>query len=366
MSQDASKNQLSATNQTWSAETDADKLMNDLFSDIDRILEGGSKLPTQTAQPDYVSLQNIVVPAASLPPALRESSELLEQLSEDTGKTEVLTPEEEKARSPRRQVTVVEKALFGTACASLVAVVAWLFIQNKLRIPFFANGSKEITQVSSVQDEDPFARYMKQSLDAIESQAKAAQGANGAVPPGVPPSVPPYPLPSSFPVAPQGQKTLERVYIPVFPPNQNPSAGAALRANPQVSPSPQSSSQSSQPAAKPASKPATTTQPAAKPVPKPSPSASTPPQPSPTTPDSTEAPANAATATAPLANHTLVGILELGDRSAGLFKIDGVTQRIMLGEDIGSSGWKLVSVINEKATIRRNGEVRSIYAGQSF
>ncbi len=364
MSQDASKNQLAATNQPWSVETDADTLMNDLFSDIDRILEGGSKLPTQTAQPEYVSLQNIVVPAASLPPALRESSELLEQLSEDTGETKVLTPEEqqEKSRSPGRQVTTVEKALFGTACASLVAVVAWLFIQNKLRLPFFANSSKEVAQISSIQEEEPFAKYMRQSLDAIESQAKAAQGVNGNVPPGVPPSVAPYPLPSNFPVAPQGQKTLERVYIPVFPPNQNPSAGAALRANPQVSPSPQSSSQSSQPTAKPASKPATTAQPAIKPVPKPAPSASTPP---PT--NSAETPANTAVATAtPTIDYTLVGVLDLGERSAALFKFNGVTQRIMLGEDIGSSGWKLVSIANEKATIRRNGEVRSIYAGEGF
>jgi hypothetical protein len=29
--------------QPWSPEVDADKLMDDLFSDIDRILEGGSK-----------------------------------------------------------------------------------------------------------------------------------------------------------------------------------------------------------------------------------------------------------------------------------------------------------------------------------
>jgi hypothetical protein len=37
-----------------------------------------------------------------------------------------------------------------------------------------------------------------------------------------------------------------------------------------------------------------------------------------------------------------------------------------MGESIGSSGWTLVDVSNGEAVIRRNGEVRSIYAGQKL
>ncbi len=369
MSQDASKKQLSATNQPWSVETDADQLMNDLFSDIDRILEGGSKLPTQPAQPEYVSLQKVIVPPASLPPALRESPELLEQLSENPGEPKVTTSEDlkvgnkEEVRSPR----IVEKALFGTACASLVAVVAWLVIQNKFPLPFFANGSQEVAQVSSTQEEDPFAKYMRQSLEAIDSQAKVSQEGNGAIPPGVPPGVTPYPLPSNFPVAPQGQKTLERVYIPVFPPNQS-SAGAALRANPQVSPVPKSSTKLSQPKedkapAKEDKAPnqAPTPQSTSPSVPSSQPQSS-----NAVESDPTEVAIEANNAANSVLKHTLVGILESGNSSAALFEISGVTQHIGLGEDIGSSGWKLVDVADGKATIRRNGEVRSIYAGQGF
>jgi Tfp pilus assembly protein PilP len=69
---------------------------------------------------------------------------------------------------------------------------------------------------------------------------------------------------------------------------------------------------------------------------------------------------------APAPNHTLVGLLELGDRSAALFDVSGVTQRITVGEAIGASGWILVSVANQEAVIRRNGEVRSVYVGQKF
>jgi hypothetical protein len=61
-----------------------------------------------------------------------------------------------------------------------------------------------------------------------------------------------------------------------------------------------------------------------------------------------------------------VGVLELGDRSAALFDINGIPQRVYIGEAIGSAGWSLVSVSREEVRIRRNGEVRSIYIGQEF
>jgi hypothetical protein len=64
--------------------------------------------------------------------------------------------------------------------------------------------------------------------------------------------------------------------------------------------------------------------------------------------------------------YILEGLLELGDKSAALFKVDGVTRRIDVGESIGSSGWTLVEVSKGEAVVRRNGEVRSIYTGQNF
>ncbi|MEB3342784.1 hypothetical protein [Okeania sp.] len=64
--------------------------------------------------------------------------------------------------------------------------------------------------------------------------------------------------------------------------------------------------------------------------------------------------------------NTLVGVLELGERSAALFEVDGIARRIYVGESIGSSGWTLVQVVNQEAVIRRNGEVRSVFVGQQF
>jgi Tfp pilus assembly protein PilP len=80
----------------------------------------------------------------------------------------------------------------------------------------------------------------------------------------------------------------------------------------------------------------------------------------------TPAPAIATQPSEPVAAHLLVGVLELGNRSAALFEINGVSQRVYIGERIGNSGWSLVSVSSDEAVIRRNGEVRSIYIGQKF
>lgn len=72
------------------------------------------------------------------------------------------------------------------------------------------------------------------------------------------------------------------------------------------------------------------------------------------------------TPAAPAPQRTLTALLEMGDRSAALFELNGVTQRVYLGESIGSSGWTLVEVSQDRAVIRKNGEVRTISVGQKI
>ena len=74
MSQDVSTNQrviepltASPRIQPWSAESEADKLMDELFSDIDQMLEGSNKLPTEPVKPEYISLQSILLPQVASP-----------------------------------------------------------------------------------------------------------------------------------------------------------------------------------------------------------------------------------------------------------------------------------------------------------
>lgn len=69
-------------------------------------------------------------------------------------------------------------------------------------------------------------------------------------------------------------------------------------------------------------------------------------------------------ATAP--QRTLTTALEMGQQSAVLLEMNGVTQRVYLGESVGSSGWTLIDVSKGAATFRRNGEVKTLSAGEKL
>ena len=62
--------------------------------------------------------------------------------------------------------------------------------------------------------------------------------------------------------------------------------------------------------------------------------------------------------------YTLVGAMELGDRSAALFELNGVTQRYRLGESIGSSGWILAEISQGQIILRRGDEMRTVVLGE--
>lgn len=68
----------------------------------------------------------------------------------------------------------------------------------------------------------------------------------------------------------------------------------------------------------------------------------------------------------PKVQHILTGVFELGNQSAALFSINGISRRVYVGETIGSSGWSLMQVANQEVVIRRNREVYTIEIGQKF
>lgn len=82
-------------------------------------------------------------------------------------------------------------------------------------------------------------------------------------------------------------------------------------------------------------------------------------------PESNNSDKIAATIT-PKIEPTLVGLMELKEGSAALFKIDGVTQRIWLGEEIVNTGWVLDSVTNQKAIISYKGKTLTLSVGETF
>ena len=71
-------------------------------------------------------------------------------------------------------------------------------------------------------------------------------------------------------------------------------------------------------------------------------------------------------ATVPQVKSSLIGIMELKEGSAALFKINGVTQRIWLGEKIENTNWTLDSIVGQKAVISNNKNQRTVGVGEFF
>lgn len=369
----------STSTQPWSAEADADRLMDDLFSDIDRILDGGSKLPTDPVKPEYISLQPLVMPQLPMPPAAISAPEPeQEPILEPTEAMPVELVERREAAitniaPAKKSGWFAEKLLLiGGITSLVVAMILVLASQHKITLPAWLNfsGSSSTQSGQLSPSDNQFVTYMLRSLQVIDHKSKTNQKTATTASANVAANQPPANLQanSTASIRPNPPQTvLERIYIPVYPPQA-----------PLPQPTPQAARPSFQ-AVSPAAKPPVK---APAPVAKLSPPAqvarvtrtTTPAQVAPALPalpppppPSAVAPSVAvAASSATDAKHILVGLLELGDRSAALFDVGGTTQRIKIGEGIGASGWTLVSVANQEAVIRRNGEVRSVYVGQKF
>lgn len=406
MSQDVRTNQIALKpleeipNQPWSMDTAADRLMDDVFEDVDRMLvTGGTPLPTEPVEPEYISLQSVAVPPVPLPAEMRRRRRAAEAS---------LAAKAQKAQKSRK---AFERLLLVAACASLgITLLLWLASQGRLN--WLVKSNSTSTSVAQAPDDTDarFMDYMQRSLESIEQKAESRNKVAVAPPP--PPAVNPQvpvPLPGSLPPVPvdRSPNALERVYIPVYPrPNASPPASLAARPYPQAilsptarpvapspvaratataagtsaaTPTPRAASPSptarptttaSRPPAPPSKATATTSRPAttasrpAVPVPAPPP---------PPLPSSNQTPARPqqstqASASQTSVRHVLRGLLRSGDSSkdAALFEVNGITRRIYVGETISSSGWTLVEVRDNEAIIRRNGEVRSIYPEQQF
>ncbi|NEO57602.1 MAG: hypothetical protein F6K54_33750 [Okeania sp. SIO3B5] len=436
-----------------SVENLADNLMEDMFRDIDRVLDGGTRLPTQATKPEVVSLTSIKVPEIVLPQKNTQPPEIDKEEKVKLAKVE----------TEKKQSQSLDKLLLGAAFASiLVTLSLWLVnrgglnkILGYLGYVEKANESSETLSPRAVADKE-FAEYIERSLQMIE-QKEATRKQQQQIP-GIPPAppsnnLPTVPVPASQPTNTslllplnrlvdlmEAQVAKEPITIPetkvvVIPPVPSvvPSAVAAAPTSAESSPKPSAASASNASAsaeaaenvqekseatkteaakveekakpetaktetaktetakveekAKPteevATKPEATSQPEASSQSQPetkaeaetqseteakSEESQAPTQPVQLPPPPAEIPATSTVTESQvqIPINTLVGILELGERSAALFEVEGVARRIYVGENIGGSGWTLVNVANQEAVIRRNGEVRSVFVGQQF
>lgn len=312
------------------ADASADRLMNDLFDGVERALEGDVEALEVPQQPDIAE-----TPAASeltlsfteggLPAVLLDhaAEETLTQWSPEAS-TETVTP----TSTPQnwRRFWTMNRALLGAAGLSIMATIG-LWVHQRQQVPLAVTApAASPVEVPTVGSEVEFLEYLRRSLEVIAQNAPATPTTTTGVPDvtvalnssnaaGLPPigsNALPSPSPAGGPSTPGAVNVIERVYVPY------PSTAAAVG--------------------------------------------------TPTSGAATGTPTTGSGAVAAVAanSHKLLGVLELGDRSAALFEIEEVPQRVYIGERIANSGWSLVSVANEEAVVRRNGEVRTLYIGQQF
>lgn len=430
------------TNEPWSIENYADGLMDELFADIDYILDASGNLPSQTVRhssqnrsshsvagvsaqaqrqspPEYVPLQTVTIPQITLNQGVQsvaqDNHKQLSTVVFNTATVKSVSRKRQKTSSILGKLLIVGTTL-GVAIASTIYLVqsgVVYLLNNKLPESALLLPQPQAQLPVKTEIEAELVDYMLQSLAVIDKQgaksnqksfnpgfssqantnqiALGRQQATGNLPalPLLANNIPPAPNRSG--------SVVERIYVPVY---QAPSpmryALPAIPGTPTLLPQVASALRVSQPnvvktalnTVRQAAKPVSVNMLAAavraelKPVaaktapirvrqtPKPLPALPVVPLRAALAPESeptiTQEQVYPATAIAVAPSNTLEGLLELGNKSAALFKIDGVTRRINMGESIGSSGWTLVDVSNGEAVIRRNGEVRSIYAGQKL
>jgi Tfp pilus assembly protein PilP len=65
-------------------------------------------------------------------------------------------------------------------------------------------------------------------------------------------------------------------------------------------------------------------------------------------------------------SYTLIGVLDLGDRSTAMFDMNGSVQSVGLGKVIGNTGWTLARVSQQEVVAKRGKETKTIFVGQKF
>lgn len=421
---------LPPTAEPWSIEQDADLLMNDLFANVDDLLEGTGQLPHHFVQQE---------PPGSIEPATVAAEDTTNTAitSLPSPKRTIRTYPQSKAAASQpmmlstrllawqtRLMPHLDKVCFGIACLFMGGSILWVVNQNRLATSDVNPTGGELESVASLNiypEDAQFIQYMLRSLQVINHQeprapiSRVSQTNTGNTlvgetstqtsPPVIervyipvyPPStasVSPAPRPENRPTPastkvpqvqvkrPQEQPsqaqppqlpTLPTVPLPILPnvPRLNvpersqpkrstPEQAASERLQPVEAQSRQEDPDQSVVGRSPASLPRLDALPTFEtPLP---PQASA----SPPIPDQPPITTNPEPSPLPTEAHKLVGIVESGGRATAMFEVGEITQQVGLGEAISGSGWTLVSTDGQSATIRKNGEVRSIYLGQNF
>jgi hypothetical protein len=393
-------------NEPWTIETYAEGLMDELFNDIDNILDGRSKRNYHRDRNESIPVQTMTfqMPDVILPSKLNRLLQSAEPIKNVQATTLVVNSPTVRAitTTKKQQTSDLSKLIFIGLGLTVASLGIFYLTESDLLTTINAQltsqrlPNSQIPSPVSVTTDPPLelVNYMLEALAVIEQQetnndktiAKPGfptvnlnQTTALALPNTQPTETLPLPvaanniLPATSRLNPPN--VVERIYIPVYqsaaPQYQIPTVPAVP-----ILPTLPSSSSSSLAVNH---LPINTIQPAIRPIAKmtqvnlkpaavnPQPLKVAPPKLSIVPPAPVKEPENKPQQVSiPIYSAQLEGLLELGNKSVALFKVDGISRRINLGENIGATGWTLVEVSNGEAIIRRNGEVRSIYTGQKL
>jgi hypothetical protein len=67
-----------------------------------------------------------------------------------------------------------------------------------------------------------------------------------------------------------------------------------------------------------------------------------------------------------VASYTLIGVLDLGERSTAMFDMNGSVQSIGLGKAVSNTGWYVSRISQQEITIKRGKETKTVFVGQKF
>jgi hypothetical protein len=391
-------------NEPWTIETYAEGLMDELFNDIDNILDGRSKRNYHRDRNESIPVQTMTfqMPDVILPSKLNRLLQSAEPIKNIQATTLVVNYPTVRAitTTKKQQTSDSSKLIFMGLGLTVASLGIFYLTESDLLTTINAQltsqrlPNSQIPSPVSVTTDPPLelVNYMLEALAVIEQQettndktiAKPGfptvnlnQTTALALPNTQPTETLPLPvaanniLPATSQLNPPN--VVERIYIPVYqsaaPQYQIPTVPAV----PILPTLPSSSSLAVN------HLPINTIQPAIRPIAKmtqvnlkpaavnPQPLLVAPPKLSIVPPAPVKEPENKPQQVSiPIYSAQLEGLLELGNKSVALFKVDGISRRINLGENIGATGWTLVEVSNGEAIIRRNGEVRSIYTGQKL
>lgn len=329
---------------SWSAEEEANRLMDDVFSDIDSLLSGkpsSAKLQTPPST-EYTSLQSVVVPQIDLtgtPFATPSNS----------------SPENLEIVLKRGWGYYTERLFFMGSCATFLGVVLWMAVNERLKVPQFLTQPAPVAETATTptaiaENSTVFANYVQRALDSIDRQG-------GGQPIPVTPQTGAALAPEQNPAAGQSPQVIERIYIPVYPPDVAANGTQPNASSPTVMPKPPAGTNANlKPAPQP--KPATPPNPARN-------TGTTPVAIAPPPPPMTAMPALPAPPAASKTLYTLAGVLS-GNAPTVLVKINDTTQRYRVGETIGGSNWTIISAQDTQVILGQGGQTKTIYIGESF